>query len=144
MNPVRAAAHTPRLRQITKDMTKQKQDKKSKIKARASRSAACSRPAPPRSGGGFGRLGQINPSAWAHLDALALQAFIKSVNYNHMMPTRYVLDLDLKATVTTDCTETVTKRVAAGKEAKKLLEERYKSGKNRCVGEERLAWRGEG
>ena len=50
-----------------------------------------------------------------------------------MMPTRYQLDLDLKTAVTADCTETTTKRVAAGKEAKKLLEERYKSGKNRCV-----------
>jgi Ribosomal L27e protein family len=63
----------------------------------------------------------------------ARQAFIKTVNYNHMMPTRYQLDLDLKTAVTADCTETTTKRVAAGKEAKKLLEERYKTGKNRCV-----------
>jgi len=58
-----------------------------------------------------------------------------------MMPTRYVLDLDLKATVTADCIDTKTKRVAAGKEAKKLLEERYKTGKNRCVGSgERTRW----
>lgn len=53
------------------------------------------------------------------------------MNYNHLMPTRYVLDLDLKATVTTDALESKTKRVAAGKEAKKLLEERFKTGKNR-------------
>jgi len=53
------------------------------------------------------------------------------VNYNHMMPTRYTLDLDLKAAVTGEALEGADKRVAAGKEAKKLLEERYKSGKNR-------------
>jgi Arc/MetJ family transcription regulator len=70
-----------------------------------------------------------------------VQAFIKTVNYNHMMPTRYVLDLDLKATVTADCTETTTKRVAAGKAAKALLEERYKTGKNRCA--RRASHRGE-
>ena len=59
------------------------------------------------------------------------QAFIKTVNYNHIMPTRYVLDRDLKAAVTGDATESTAKKVAAGKEAKKLLEERYKTGKNR-------------
>jgi len=67
------------------------------------------------------------------LTRVAAQAFIKTVNYNHIMPTRYALDLDLKSAVTSDATETTTKRVAAGKEAKKLLEERYKTGKNRCV-----------
>ena len=53
------------------------------------------------------------------------------MNYNHIMPTRYVLDLDLKAAVTSDATDSTTKKVSAGKEAKKLLEERYKTGKNR-------------
>ena len=53
------------------------------------------------------------------------------MNYNHMMPTRYTLDLDLKAAVTGEALEGADKRVAAGKEAKKLLEERYKTGKNR-------------
>ena len=65
------------------------------------------------------------------LTRVAAQAFIKTVNYNHIMPTRYALDLDLKSAVTSVATETTTKRVAAGKEAKKLLEERYKTGKNR-------------
>jgi large subunit ribosomal protein L27e len=67
----------------------------------------------------------------SRLTPLALQAFIKTVNYNHMMPTRYVLDLELKGAVTSESTENTTKKVAAGKEAKKLLEERYKTGKNR-------------
>jgi len=53
------------------------------------------------------------------------------VNYNHMMPTRYQIDVDLKGVVTSDATESETKKVAAGKEVKKILEERYKTGKNR-------------
>ena len=118
-------------------MTKQKQDKKSKIKARASPSRPRRpRPAGPRAlpGASFGGGGPaIARCAWRALTALGVgaQAFIKTVNYNHMMPTRYVLDLELKGAVTSESTENTTKKVAAGKEAKKLLEERYKTGKNR-------------
>ena len=48
-----------------------------------------------------------------------------------MMPTRYQIDVDLKGVVSSDATESETKKVAAGKEVKKILEERYKTGKNR-------------
>ena len=34
-----------------------------------------------------------------------VKTFIKTVNYNHLMPTRYTLDVDLKATVTFDAGE---------------------------------------
>jgi large subunit ribosomal protein L27e len=47
------------------------------------------------------------------------------------MPTRYTLDVDLKATVTPDALENATKKTAARKEAKKVLEERFKTGKSR-------------
>eukprot|EP00898_Chlorokybus_atmophyticus_P001619 jgi/Chlat1/2458/Chrsp171S02343 len=60
-----------------------------------------------------------------------LKAFVKTVNYNHIMPTRYTLDVDLKTIVTPDCLENATKRVSAKKETKKVLEERFKTGKNR-------------
>ena len=60
-----------------------------------------------------------------------VKAFIKVVNYNHMMPTRYNLEVDLKSTVTTDVTENATKKEAALQEVKKLFEERFKTGKNR-------------
>lgn len=60
-----------------------------------------------------------------------VKTFIKTVNYNHLMPTRYTLDVDLKATVTPDVLENPTKKVAARKEAKKVLEERFKTGKSR-------------
>jgi len=47
------------------------------------------------------------------------------------MPTRYTLDVDLKNVVTSDALDNATKKVAAQKEAKKLLEERFKTGKSR-------------
>ncbi|KAK9836041.1 hypothetical protein WJX81_008401 [Elliptochloris bilobata] len=60
-----------------------------------------------------------------------LKTFIKVVNYQHMMPTRYTLDVDLKAIVTQDVLDNSTKKQEARKEAKKQLEEKFKSGKNR-------------
>lgn len=110
------------------------------------------------------------------------QAFIKTVNYQHLMPTRYTLDVDLKSAVTawgdvenstaredarkvcgwwegchvctsakacqlvlivcvaivmrtpvhTSCCQGIAIMMAcAQQEAKKLLEEKFKTGKNR-------------
>lgn len=39
--------------------------------------------------------------------------------------------MDLKGVVTTECIDNSTKKVEANKEAKALLEEKFKSGKNR-------------
>lgn len=61
----------------------------------------------------------------------SLKTFIKVVNYQHMMPTRYTLEVDLKTVVTSDVVDNASKKVEAKKEAKKLLEEKFKSGKNR-------------
>ena len=67
-----------------------------------------------------------------------LKPFIKVVNYTHMMPTRYALDVELKSVVTTDLisgSQNPTARQNARKEVKKLLEEKYnnslKTGKNK-------------
>jgi len=60
-----------------------------------------------------------------------LKAFIKVVNYNHIMPTRYSLDVDLKNVVSFDKLETRDKKVAALKGVKASFEERFKAGKNR-------------
>eukprot|EP00270_Netrium_digitus_P019390 TRINITY_DN763_c0_g1_i1.p1 TRINITY_DN763_c0_g1~~TRINITY_DN763_c0_g1_i1.p1 ORF type:complete len:136 (+),score=32.62 TRINITY_DN763_c0_g1_i1:132-539(+) len=60
-----------------------------------------------------------------------LKAFVKLVNYNHIMPTRYQLDVDLKSVVTLDKLESAAKRLEARKETKKILEDRFKTGKNR-------------
>jgi large subunit ribosomal protein L27e len=49
-----------------------------------------------------------------------VKPFIKTINYNHLMPTRYTLEL-----------EGLSQREDAKKTVKKALEERYTSGKNR-------------
>ncbi|KAL5719121.1 Large ribosomal subunit protein eL27x [Ranunculus cassubicifolius] len=54
-----------------------------------------------------------------------VKAFIKLVNYNHIMPTRYTLDVDLKDVANLETFQT------AAKEIKARLEERFKTGKNR-------------
>ena len=67
-----------------------------------------------------------------------IKSFIKVVNYNHIMPTRYTLDMDLKGVVTPDVVaagaDNVSKKVEAKKEAKKIMEEKFKTGKNRYGG----------
>ena len=61
-----------------------------------------------------------------------VKPFIKTVNYNHLMPTRYTLDLEgLKGVVSSDTFKEVSQREEAKKTVKKALEERYTSGKNR-------------
>merc|ERR1712046_71729 len=68
-----------------------------------------------------------------------LKPFIKVVNYTHLMPTRYALEVELKSVVTTDLVNgsqaNPTARQNARKEVKKLLEDKYntslKTGKNR-------------
>lgn len=61
-----------------------------------------------------------------------VKPFIKVVNYNHLMPTRYTLELEgLKGAVTNDTFKEVSQREEAKKTVKKALEERYVSGKNR-------------
>ncbi|CAI0440012.1 unnamed protein product [Linum tenue] len=60
-----------------------------------------------------------------------VKCFVKLVNYRHLMPTRYTLDVDLKDIVTPDVLQTRDKKIAAAKETKARFEERFKSGKNR-------------
>ncbi|KAF2173996.1 hypothetical protein M409DRAFT_48895 [Zasmidium cellare ATCC 36951] len=61
-----------------------------------------------------------------------VKPFIKVINYNHLMPTRYTLELEgLKGVVTNETFTEVSQREEAKKTVKKALEERYVSGKNR-------------
>ncbi|XP_052207348.1 60S ribosomal protein L27-3-like [Diospyros lotus] len=60
-----------------------------------------------------------------------VKAFVKLVNYNHIMPTRYTLDVDLKDVVSLDALQSRDKKVTTAKEIKARFEERFKSGKNR-------------
>lgn len=61
-----------------------------------------------------------------------VKPFIKTINYNHLMPTRYTLELEgLKGVVSHETFKEVSQREDAKKTVKKALEERYTSGKNR-------------
>ncbi|KAI8142814.1 ribosomal L27e protein family-domain-containing protein [Fennellomyces sp. T-0311] len=61
-----------------------------------------------------------------------VKPFVKIVNYNHMMPTRYALDLEqIKGTVSAETFKDATQRSESKKVIKKLFEERYQTGKNK-------------
>ncbi|MCJ1447800.1 MAG: hypothetical protein MMC23_008312 [Stictis urceolatum] len=62
-----------------------------------------------------------------------VKPFIKTVNYNHLMPTRYTLELEgLKGVISNDTFKEGTEpREEAKKTIKKSFEERYTTGKNR-------------
>ncbi|KAJ2162244.1 60S ribosomal protein L27B [Coemansia sp. RSA 552] len=61
-----------------------------------------------------------------------VKPFIKAVNYTHLMPTRYSLELDdLKSVVTADTFQEPTQRLAAKKAVRNSLEKRYVAGKNK-------------
>lgn len=61
-----------------------------------------------------------------------VKPFVKLVNYNHLMPTRYSLDVEsFKAAVTTEALEEPSQREEAKKVVKKALEEKHQAGKNK-------------
>ncbi|KAJ7595005.1 ribosomal L27e protein family-domain-containing protein [Mycena floridula] len=61
-----------------------------------------------------------------------LKPFIKVINYSHLFPTRYALELEsLKGTVAADTFKEPSQRKDAKKNLKKVLEERYTTGKNK-------------
>jgi len=60
-----------------------------------------------------------------------VKPFVKLVNYNHLMPTRYSLDVDLKASIDLDKVKDTTQRKKARAEVRKRFQERYVTGKNR-------------
>jgi large subunit ribosomal protein L27e len=62
-----------------------------------------------------------------------VRAFLRVVNYNHIMPTRYTLDLAdaLKKVVPEEARTNLTSRKKAQKKVQQLLKERYLTGKNR-------------
>ncbi|KAG8921595.1 hypothetical protein FRC02_012496 [Tulasnella sp. 418] len=61
-----------------------------------------------------------------------VKPFVKAVNYSHLFPTRYALELEnLKGTVSAETFKEPSQRQDAKKTIKKLFEERYQSGKNK-------------
>ena len=66
------------------------------------------------------------PPPHRHLPAVQIKPFLKCVNYNHVMPTRYALDVELKSIVTSDVVSgsNPTARQNSRKEVKKILEDK--------------------
>ncbi|KAJ2355739.1 60S ribosomal protein L27B [Coemansia sp. RSA 2618] len=61
-----------------------------------------------------------------------VKPFIKVVNYAHLMPTRYSLELeDIKTAVTSETLQEPSQRTAAKKAVRSSLEKRYVAGKNK-------------
>nr|XP_042135942.1 60S ribosomal protein L27-like [Peromyscus maniculatus bairdii] len=61
-----------------------------------------------------------------------IKSFVKVYNYNHLMPTRYSVDIPLdKTVVNKHVFRDVALKCKARREAKVKFEERYKTGKNK-------------
>ncbi|XP_036075552.1 60S ribosomal protein L27-like [Rousettus aegyptiacus] len=61
-----------------------------------------------------------------------IKSFVKAYNYNHLMPTRYSVDIPLdKTVVNKDVFRDSALKCKARQEAKVKFEERYKTGKNK-------------
>ncbi len=61
-----------------------------------------------------------------------VKAFVKLVNYNHLMPTRYTFDIEaIKGAVTPEVISEPSQREEAKKIVKKAFEERHRAGKNK-------------
>ncbi|EEY65720.1 60S ribosomal protein L27 [Phytophthora infestans T30-4] len=54
-----------------------------------------------------------------------VKPFVKYVNYNHIMPTRYVADIDLKKVLDDEVLANPESRIESRKTIKKVFEERY-------------------
>ncbi|XP_068938635.1 large ribosomal subunit protein eL27-like [Petaurus breviceps papuanus] len=61
-----------------------------------------------------------------------IKSFVKIYNYNHLMPTKYSVDIPVdKTDVNKDVFHDAALKCKAGKEAKVKFEERYKTGTNK-------------
>ncbi|WP_411027375.1 hypothetical protein, partial [Salmonella sp. s54925] len=62
-----------------------------------------------------------------------IKPFVKVVNYNHIMPTRYSVDVPLdKSIINKDVLKDVGMKRKARSEVKSKFEERYKTGRTTC------------
>ncbi|SPO43367.1 probable 60S large subunit ribosomal protein L27 [Moesziomyces antarcticus] len=61
-----------------------------------------------------------------------VKPFVKVISYNHLMPTRYALELEgLKGAVSQETFKEPSQREEAKKQIKAIFEEKYTSGKNK-------------
>ncbi|BGP17060.1 60S ribosomal protein L27B [Rhodosporidiobolus nylandii] len=120
-------------RKVTKGMGKKRIEKRSKVKPFIKASfipfyRRC-REAKPTRNAGVRVETASGPSAG---DMGSSGGCSRSINYNHLLPTRYALELEgLKGVVAPETFKEVSGREDAKKQVKKLFEERYLQGKNR-------------
>ncbi|KAK9895961.1 putative 60S large subunit ribosomal protein L27 [Cystobasidium minutum MCA 4210] len=61
-----------------------------------------------------------------------VKPFVQAVNYNHLMPTRYALELEsLKGSVTDETLREDSQKLDAKKNIKKVFESKYTTGANK-------------
>jgi large subunit ribosomal protein L27e len=59
-----------------------------------------------------------------------VKPFVKVINLNHLMPTRYSIDVDMKQ-VTSEAVKDPAQKKDVKKQVKAVFQERYNSGKNK-------------
>ena len=116
---------------ITKSMPEKKVAKRSRVQRAPLPPPAVAPPTPLcRAGTGHPlRASATSGAAWVRSLArrrAQVKPFIKCVNYNHLMPTRYALDVELKSLVTADLVSggNLTAKQNVRKEVKKMFEEK--------------------
>ncbi|CAD6571003.1 MAG: hypothetical protein CYPHOPRED_004242 [Cyphobasidiales sp. Tagirdzhanova-0007] len=61
-----------------------------------------------------------------------VKPFVKAINYNHLMPTRYALELEsLKGSVSAETLKEESQKADAKKAIKKVFEQKYQAGQNK-------------
>ena len=66
------------------------------------------------------------------LNGMSVSFFTQAINYNHLMPTRYALELDsLKGSVSAETLKEESQKVDAKKAIKKVFEQKYQAGQNK-------------
>ena len=118
-------------RKVTRGMGKKRIEKRSKVKPFIKVGSSSSLGV--RGGGSARRVGRTGGEGETRSTQYgALTDRTQSINYNHLLPTRYALELEgLKGSVAPETFKEPTHREEAKKAIKKLFEERYLAGKDR-------------
>jgi len=72
----------------------------------------------------------IRRHSYRQLKKARTKTFIQMVNFKHLMPTRYNIQIeDMKSLITSDSLETSNKKVKINKCSKTIFEDKFKKGK---------------
>jgi large subunit ribosomal protein L27e len=63
-----------------------------------------------------------------------IKPFVKLINYNHLLPTRYIVDIELKnIDFSNEALKNPTRKRKIRQALRAILQERYSSGKNKWL-----------